>query len=352
MNNFDRRIRNLPPSVWMTIARIDEIKGRWSQGANLHPYQLAHVRKTVLVTSTGASTRIEGATLTDADVEKLLRRAEPKAAEGKDEQEVRGYSGLLERVFDLHASIPFSESTILSFHNEMMRFVEAAEPFRGRYKSVENAVTAVGPKGSAVVMRTTPPYLVRKEMETLLEWTGDRLASGDVHPLAVVANFVVEFLKIHPFQDGNGRLSRILTSLLLLKSGYAFAPYVSHERIIERRRKDYYLALRRSQAGIGTDAEDVLPWVEFFLAVTLEQSEKAVALMEGADVGDVLSERQLSVYNAVVSGNGASAGEVAVSTGVGRPTVNQALAKLVTMKKITKTGIGRGTRYWPTRKQP
>jgi len=351
MTNFDQRIGRLPPGVWGTIAKIDEIKGRWTQGEALHPYQLAQLQKSVLITSTGASTRIEGATLSDAEVEKLIRGVQPKKAEGRDEQEVRGYFELLRHVFDVHGSIPFSESTILSLHQEMLKYADGAQAHRGRYKTVENTITAVGGTGAAaVVMKTTPPYLVRKEMESLLLWTRERLAAGDVHPLAVIANFVVEFLKIHPFEDGNGRLSRLLTNLLLLQAGYAFAPYVSHEKIIERRRQDYYLALRRSQATVGTAHEDILPWTEFFLSVVLEQAEKAVVLMEKTGIEEMLSAKQLEVYNAVLTGKGVSAGEIAAATGVARPTVNQALEKLLRLKKISKVGIGRGTKYWPTRK--
>lgn len=350
MTNFDRRINRLPPDLWGTVAKIDEIKGRWTQGAALHPYQLAQLQKTVLVTSTGASTRIEGATLNDAEVEKLICGVKPKKTGSRDEQEVRGYFELLQHVFDVHGAIPFSESAILSLHQEMLKYAESARAHRGRYKTVENTITAVGQTGkAAVIMKTTPPYLVRKAMESLLDWTKERLAAGDIHPLPVIANFVVEFLKIHPFQDGNGRLSRLLTNLLLLKAGYAFVPYVSHEKIVERRRQDYYLALRRSQATIGTAEENLTPWLEFFLAVILEQAEKAVALMEKTGVEEMLSAKQLDVYNAVVTGEGVSAGEIAAKTGIARPTVNQGLDKLVRLKKISKVGLGRGTRYWPGR---
>jgi Fic family protein len=342
---------NLPPSLWGVIAKIDELKGRWIQGESLHPYQLAQLKKYVLVTSTGASTRIEGATLSDAEVERLIRGVRSKKTAERDEQEVRGYFELLERIFESPAAVPFTESSILTLHQKMLRYVDSAEPHRGKYKTAENVITAIGSTGgAAVVMKTTPPYLVRKEMESLLDWTRERLAAGDIHPLAVIANFVVEFLKIHPFQDGNGRLSRILTNLLLLRSGYAFAPCVSHEKIIERRRPDYYLALRRSQATIGTGKEDIVPWAEFFLSVILEQAEKAAALMEKTGIEEVLSTKQLEVYNAVLGGKGVSAGEIAASTGVARPTVNQALSKLIRFKKISKIGIGRGTKYWPTRK--
>jgi Fic family protein len=349
MTDFDLRISRLPASLWVEIAAIDELKGRWAAGQALHPYQLAQLKKSVLITSAGASTRIEGASLGDAEIERLIRGARTKRLGSRDEQEVRGYFELLQKVFEMPETIPFSESTVLAFHKELLKYVEKDEGHRGEYKTVENAVSAVGEGGlETVILKTTPPYLVRKEMETLLEWTGERLAARDAHPLAVIGNFVAEFLKIHPFRDGNGRLSRILTDLQLLKAGYTFVPYVSHERIVERRKVGYYVALRRSQATFGTAAEDLAPWLSFFTAAVREQAEKAVALMGSTRVEEVLTGKQLAVLDAVLGGKGVSAGAIAKKTGVARPTVNQALEKLLRLKKVSKVGMGRGTAYWPT----
>lgn len=348
MADFDKRISDLPAKLWAEIAAIDELKGRWSAGQTIHPVQLAQLKKSVLVTSTGASTRIEGATLGDAEIERLIRRAAPGRDEGCDEQEVRGYFELLSRVFESFDSIPLSESTILALHSEILKHVDKDAAHRGKYKTTDNVITAVQDgKEVAVILKTTPPFLVRKEMETLVDWTKERLEFDDVHPLAVIGNFIGEFLKIHPFQDGNGRLSRALTNLLLLKSGYAFVPYVSHERIIERRKDDYYIALRRSQTTFGGAAENLAPWLEFFLVVVREQAEKAVGLTEQTRVEEVLTGKQLAVLNAVLDGKGVSAGAITKVTGIARPTVNQALEKLLTLKKIKRVGMGRGTAYWP-----
>jgi Fic family protein len=350
MSDFNKRISQLPASLWNEIAAIDELKGRWIGGQAIHPYQLAQLKKSVLVTSTGASTRIEGAALGDAEIERLIRRAAPGKDESRDEQDVRGYFALLSRVFENFEAIPLSESIILAFHGEMLKHVNKDAAHRGKYKTTENYITAVeGGKEVAVILKTTPPYLVRKEMETLINWTKERMDFKDVHPLAVIGNFISEFLKIHPFQDGNGRLSRILTNLLLLKAGYAFVPYASHERIVERKKDDYYVALRRSQKTFGGDTENLAPWLEFFLAVVREQAEKAVGLMEKTRIEEVLTGKQLEVLNAVLGGKGISAGEIARKTGIARPTVNQALEKLLGLKKIKKVGMGRGTAYWPAK---
>lgn len=348
MNDFSKRLLQLPTTLWGEVAAIDELKGRWVGGQSIHPYQLAQLKKTVLVTSTGASTRIEGSTLGDAEIERLIRSSAAVENATRDEQDVRGYFALLSRVFESHESIPFSESTILALHNEMLKYVEKDVMHRGKYKTTENVITAIKDgKDVAVILKTTPPFLVRKEMESLIDWTKERIDFKDAHPLSVIGNFAAEFLKIHPFQDGNGRLSRILTNLLLLRAGYAFTPYVSHERIIERRKDDYYVALRRSQMTFGGEKESLGPWVEFFLAVVREQAEKAVGLMEKNRIEEVLTGKQLAVLNAVQESKGVSAGEITRLTGVARPTVNQALEKLLGLKKIKKVGMGRGTAYWP-----
>lgn len=348
MNDFNKRLSRLPTIIWSEIAAIDELKGMWLGGQSIHPYQLTQLKKSVLVTSTGASTRIEGSELGDAEIERLMRSSSPSRNEDRDGQEARGYFELLARVFESHDAIPFSESTVLALHGEMLKYVEKDAVHRGKYKTTDNVITATRDgKNVAVILKTTPPFLVRKEMESLIDWTKERLAFRDAHPLAVIGNFVAEFLKIHPFQDGNGRLSRILTNLLLLKSGYSFVPYVSHERIIERRKDDYYITLRRSQTTFGGDKEDLVPWLKFFLGVAREQAEKAVALMEQTRIEEVLTGKQLAVLNAVLTGKGVSAGAIVKTTGIARPTVNQALGKLLTLKKIKKVGMGRGTAYWP-----
>lgn len=346
-SQFEARFTNIPTGIWSKIVKIDEIKGRWTGGINLSPQILGRLEKSVLVTSAGASTRIEGAKLTDMEVEKLIHGIKIGKWKNRDEQEVSGYYELLKNVFDSWNALSFSESAIKHFHNEMLKHVSKDERHRGDYKKIENDVKMYDEKGNVigVVFETVPAYLAPKEMQELMEWTKKALKEKKIHPLLVVGNFVVEFLNIHPFQDGNGRLSRILTNLLLLKVGYLYMPYISHEKFIEDNKDEYYIALRRSQKTFKTKDESVADWLEFFLNMILKQSEMAMELLGSEQVEKLLSPKQLSVWEYLQNVIEATPLEIAEKAGVARPTVNQVLTKLLKLNKIEKIGSGRGTRY-------
>ncbi|MDP8218207.1 MAG: Fic family protein [Candidatus Theseobacter exili] len=346
-NTLEKRIRNIPSSVWSKIARIDELKGQWIAGARLSPQLLGRLKRSVLITSTGASTRIEGVRLSDEDIEKLMCGISIQKFSDRDKQEVKGYYELLQKVFDSWKTLKFSENTIKHFHKEILKYVEKDIRHRGEYKKQENKVRMIDKAGKSigVLFDTTPAYLTPKEMLELVEWTQDALKSKEHHPLIVIANFLVEFLKIHPFQDGNGRLSRILTNLLLLRAGYLYMPYVSHEKLIEDNKPDYYMALRKSQKTFNTKKEDIIPWSDFFLTVFLAQSRMAIDLLSEEDIEKILSQKQIAVWQYLNQVKEAAPGEIAGKTGVARPTVNQSLDKLLRLKKIERLGLGRSTRY-------
>ncbi len=346
-NALEKRIQNMPASVWSKIAQIDELKGQWVAGARLSPQLLGRLKKSVLVTSTGASTRIEGAKLSDKDIEKLMRGISIQKFSDRDKQEVKGYYELLQNVFDSWKTLKFSENTIKSFHKEMLKYVEKDVRHRGEYKKQENKVQMIDAAGKSIgiLFDTTPAYLTPKEMLELVEWTQDAFKNKNHHPLLVISNFLVEFLKIHPFQDGNGRLSRILTNLMLLQSGYLYMPYVSHEKLIEDNKPEYYLALRKSQKTFKTKKEDIVPWLDFFLTVFLKQSRIAVELLSREDIEKILSHKQIAVWQYLHQVKEATAGEIAKQTKIARPTVNQALDKLLRLKRIERLGLGRSTRY-------
>jgi len=346
-HEFNKRLKNLPQSIWELLNKIDEIKGRWIGGATLNPQALGRLKKSTLITSTGASTRIEGAKLSDEDVEKLMRGLTMQKFADRDKQEVKGYYELLNNVFETWKNIPFSESTIKHFHNKLLKHVEKDKLHKGEYKRVENKVHMIDEAGNSIgiLFDTTPAYLTPKEMLELTEWTGQALAEKEIHPLLVIGNFLVEFLNIHPFQDGNGRLSRTLTNLLMLKNGYPYMPYISHEKLIEDNKADYYVTLRRSQKTIKTKGENVVPWLEFFLHILLEQAKQAIDLLSKENIDPLLSPKQLSVWKYLESVSEASPGEISKATGVSRPTVSQALNVLMRLKKIKRIGQGRTTRY-------
>ena len=344
---FNKRLNNLPSAIWSKIAKIDELKGRWIGGVDLNPQILGRLKKSVLVTSTGASTRIEGAKLSDRDIEKLLRGLSMQKFSARDKQEVKGYYELLENVFNSWETISFNESTIKHFHKELLKYVEKDKLHRGEYKKTENKVLMINEAGESVgiLFNTTSAYLTPKEMLELVDWTKESLKSQSFHPLIVIGNFIVEFLQIHPFQDGNGRISRILTNLLLLKEGYLYMPYVSHEKIIEDNKPNYYLALRKTQKTFKTEKENILPWLDFFFEVLLTQSNQAIDLLSEDNIEVMLSKKQLEVWQFIQKQEEITPLMIETKLKIPRPTINQILTKLLNLKKIKRIGMGRATRY-------
>ncbi|MHB8660998.1 MAG: Fic family protein [Minisyncoccota bacterium] len=347
MNKLDKRIRNLPASIFDLLNQIDELKGQWVGGAQLNPQALGRLKRSTLVTSTGASTRIEGAKLSDEDVEKVMRGLSMQKFADRDKQEVRGYYELLENVFAAWEKIPFTESAIKHLHSELLKYVEKDVRHRGEFKKTENRVEMINEAGESVgtLFDTTPAYLTPKETQELVEWTQEALQVRRYHPLLVIGNFLVEFLQIHPFQDGNGRLSRVLTNLMMLQAGYSYVPYVSHEKLIEDNKADYYIALRRSQKTFKTQYEKVTPWLEFFFSVLLAQTKEAIALLSRENIERILSPKQLAVWQYLEKSAEVTPQEISKATKVSRPTVSQALTVLARLKKVERVGQGRTTRY-------
>lgn len=346
-HRLDLRLEGLPSSIWSKLTQIDEQKGRWIAGAQLSPQILARLRRSTLVTSTGASTRIEGAKLSDEDIEKMMRGLSIQKFANRDKEEVQGYYELLENIFNSWKSLSFSESSIKHFHRELLKYVEKDQIHRGDYKKRENQVQMINEAGDSigVLFNTTLAWLTPKEMQELVEWGQKALANKKTHPLLVIGNFLVEFLQIHPFQDGNGRMSRVLTNLLLLKEGYLYTSYVSHEKLVEDNKPDYYVALRRSQKTFKSEHENIVPWLEFFFSMLLKQAKMAVELLSKENIEKLLSPKQLKVWEYINKTDEATPGQISKATGVARPTINQVLNKLLRLKKVERLSQGRTTRY-------
>lgn len=344
---FDKRLQIISGSIISFLTAIDELKGRWIASAKLHPQILGRLKQSVLITSTGASTRIEGAKLEDQDVEKLMRGLSVKKFKDRDLQEVKGYYELLAKIFDVWETMKLTEGTIKHLHQELLKYVEKDVYHKGEYKAKENQVRMIDTEGNIIgtVFATTPVYLTSIEMYELVQWTKEALQEKKYHPLLIIGNFLVQFLKIHPFEDGNGRLSRILTNLLLLQVGYGYMPYISHEKLIEENKTEYYLALRNSQKTFKTQQEDIAPWLTFFLQTMLKQSQMAINLLSESSMEQILSPKQLKVWEFLQKVDEATPGEMATQTGIARSTVNQILNKLLKFHKIERVGLGSSTRY-------
>ncbi len=344
---FDHRIGNPEPHIVALLAEIDGIRGEFKSGLRMSPQAITNLKKSTLITSAGASNRIEGGKLNDEEVEKVMQGLAVSKFADRDSQEVQGYLETLQNVFDSFQTLPLREGVITSLHNQLLKYSTKDDTHRGGYKKKENTVGVLGPDGKVakIMFETTPAFLTAKEMQELVEWTDDAMEKNRFHQLLIIANFIVEFLKIHPFEDGNGRLSRVLTNLLLLRSGYQFIQYVSHEQIIERRKDEYYIALRKSQETFKTDHDTIAPWLNFFLLVVREQATKALAYLEEEKVEDTLSPKQYEVWKYLIGVEEASRGDIAKSTGIVDVTVRQALDRLIELGKVKRIGRGRGSRY-------
>lgn len=347
-NKFYRRLISLPTEILNLLGEIEYLKSKWVSGANIGYQSLTKLKKSVLVTSTGASTRIEGSALSDEDVERLIRGLAMQKFKDRDKQEVQGYYEILNNVFESYKSISFSESTIKFFHSELLKYSDKDTEHRGKYKTSENKVGMVGSTGGVtqILFDTTEAWLTAKEMLELVEWTQEELIRKEFHPLLIIANFIVEFLLIHPFTDGNGRLSRILTNLLMLQNGYEYVSYISQEKLIEDNKPEYYVSLRQSQKTLRSDEQTIIPWIKFFFTIILEQSKQAVKLLSIEEVSKLLSPQQQIIWEYISSKeNFVTPIEIQIATNIPRPTISQSLEKLLKLKWIERVGLGRATRY-------
>ena len=338
----------ITPEMLRLIASIDEFKGAWAAIGRMSPDRLNSLRRVATIASIGSSTRIEGAKLGDREVERLLSGLGKTEFASRDEEEVAGYARVMELVFANYPEITLTENHIRKLHRDLLRFSSKDEPHRGKYKTLNNHVEAFGPDGKSlgVVFETATPFDTPRLMSELVEWTRRELKAADLHVLIVVAIFIVAFLAIHPFQDGNGRLSRILTTLLLLRAGYAYVPFTSLESVIEKNKDQYYLALRRTQGTIRTKAPDWEPWLAFFmrsLAAQKANLEKKIE-RERLILGD-LPELSVRLLEFCRERGRITVAEAARLTGASRNTIKDHLRALTRAGHLEQRGAGRGSWY-------
>lgn len=224
---FQTNTIQITPEILALVARIDEFKGAWRALGTLAPERLSALRRIATIESIGSSTRIEGSKLTDREVEQLLANLEIKRFDTRDEQEVAGYAQVMDVVFNAWPDIPFTEHYIKQLHQILLQHSDKDAWHRGQYKTNTNSVAAFDEHGQqiGIVFQTSSPFDTPRLMGELVSWVNAQRESKLLHPLLVTAIFVVVFLEIHPFQDGNGRISRALTTLMLLQAGYAYVPY-------------------------------------------------------------------------------------------------------------------------------
>jgi Fic family protein len=335
-------------NVLKLVGAIDEFKGAWKAIGRIAPERLSALRRVATIESAASSTRIEGAKLTDREVERLLSNLDIKAFATRDEQEVAGYAEAMETVFAHWDFIDLTENHIRQLHRDLLKYSTKDERHRGEYRSLRNDVAAFDADGKnlGVVFETATPFDTPRLMADLVGWAAQSLKDKDVHPLIVIAVFIVSLLAIHPFQDGNGRLSRVLTTLLLLRSGYTYVPYSSLESVIEQTKERYYIALRQTQASIQTPAPDWLPWLTYFFGALVEQKTRLEKKIERERIllGD-LPELSVQILELCRERGRVTISEVTKATGANRSTVKDHVTALVSAGHLILHGAGRGAWY-------
>lgn len=341
----------LKPDLVKLIAEIDEFKGRWDALKVLSPERLKALKHTATIESIGSSTRIEGVTLTDAQVETLLSNLQMTSFKSRDEQEVAGYAEAMDLVFQAYTDLRPTENHIKQLHQILLKHSNKDERHRGQYKTLANHVVAKDAQGIevGVVFETTPPFDTPREMEALVHWLNKAIQEESFHPLLLVAVFVVWFLAIHPFQDGNGRLSRILTTLLLLRAGYAYVPYASLEHVIEENKDLYYKALRRTQLTLKTDQPDWEPWLGFFLRCLKQQKDRLQKRLDreqqATSSDDALPSLSLEILKLLSIYERLTIAEMVKLTSANQNTIKVRLRELVEVGRIQRFGKARATWY-------
>ncbi len=330
------------------IGQIDQFKGAWKQLDKEENRYLKELKKIATIQSIGSSTRIEGSSLTDVEIASLIKNLKITKLQTRDEQEVGGYYDTLETIINNAGSIDLTLSNIHTLHNLLLKYSSKDDRHRGKFKELTNKVVAAYPDGTTrVIFNTTEPFLVEKEMSELIDWTNNAFAKGEIHPLIIIATFIYEFLSIHPYQDGNGRLSRLLTNLLLIRLEYKFVLYISFEHIIEQKKAAYYQALMEGQRNRYKEEERIDKWTVFFLdslsELILKLEQK---LKEYRNLGGYMNVRQKEILNYIQKNQPIKLGDITKDL----PQYSAAIIKkdlqyLVNEFEIEKLGNNRGTIY-------
>lgn len=327
------------------IRRIDEFNGTWKAVQMVAPDRLTSLKYSATIESIGASTRIEGVTLTDAEIETFLRNVKTTSFRSRDEQEVAGYADVISVNFDNYEKIDINENFIMQLHSILLKFSEKDEAHRGSYKTSTNSVGAfIDGKLKALIFETASPFEAPLLMKNLIE-RQEKMFENDWHPLVTIGIFIVIFLAIHPFQDGNGRLSRILTTLMLLKNNYPYVPYLSLEHIVEDNKADYYNALQQTQRTLRSREPNFYPWLSFFFMALETQVDTLSARINEIKGIQKLSKISMDILHAIQIHQQLSISQLSELLSINRNTIRNHVYQLVHRKYLRQNGQGRGVYY-------
>ena len=347
LNALDNVSAELKPSheILNLIAELDEFKGKWQVFANISPDKLSALRHVATIESIGSSTRIEGVKLSDREIETLLTNLKQYSFKSRDEQEVAGYAEAMNVIFENWQELLLTENHIKQLHSILLRFSDKDVSHPGKYKIVSNNVVAFDQTGReiGVVFETAAPFQTGFEMQKLVDWTNQETT---LHPLLRTATFTVCFLAVHPFQDGNGRLSRILTTLLLLRFGYEYVPFASLESVIEDNKEQYYNALRKTQKSLTATETDWQTWTLFFLRCLKKQKDRLAKKLEREQLLHAkLPKLSGEILQLLKEHERLSISELETLTNANRNTLKVRLRELTRDGYILQSGKARATWY-------
>ncbi len=339
----------ITPQILNKITEIDEFSGKWkAEFGQLSTVELSSLKRVATIESIGSSNRIEGNKLSDEEINDLFNKIGKESFSSRDEEEVAGYADLVNTIFESYNEIPVTENYIKQLHKILLRYSSKDERHRGEYKKSSNKVAAYNVSGEevGVIFETATPFDTPHLMEELVRWLNDTLDDKFLHPIITIGIFVVHFLAIHPFTDGNGRLSRVLTNLLMLRCNYSYMPYTSMESIIEKNKDAYYRALHQTQKTIWLEKVDYEPWLTFFVTALQKQKklleEKILRLSKNQDTLSSTSHEILNVFSNDVP---LTINQISSAIQKNPETVRKAVTKLVKEGYLKKLGTTKGASY-------
>lgn len=331
----------LPAGLYQMLALIYEHKGRQALYAHKYPEALERMVEVAKVQSTRSSNAIEGISTNDTRLKALMtQKTEPR---DRDEEEIAGYRRVLDLIYEHYPFIEINRSNVLALHKQLYDF--SAARHRGEWKHVDNTIVERDALGNQTVrFRPVSSFETERAMEALLAAYQEGVAA-EVPPLLLIPVFILDFLCIHPFEDGNGRMSRLLTLLLLERGGFQVGRYVSLELLIEESKTAYYEALQRAGEGWHEGQNDYLPFVRYFLGILLKAYEEADERFR------LISEKKLSPAERVFFLLERSLKPLAKQDLLGlcpdlsQRTIERALNELHAAEKIRLVGRGRASCY-------
>ncbi len=342
---------SITPDLLNAIAEIDAFNTSWrGELSSLNPDELKVMKRVATIESVGSSNRIEGNRLTDEQVEELFRHINKQSFQSRDEEEIAGYADLINIIFESYDDIPLSENYIKQLHQILLTYSSKDGHHRGEYKKESNRVAAFDADGREIgsIFETASPFDTPRLMAELVEWTNGTFKDRYLHPIITIGIFIVHFLSIHPFTDGNGRLSRALTILLMLKCHYSYMPYASMESLIESSKDAYYRALRGTQKGFFAGGSvNYGPWLRFFVTALQKQKRllesKLEALRQRSHEG--LSTTAQEIMALFHQGLPLDMPRIVAALGKKPDTVRKAVQTLVKKGLLRKLGSTKGARY-------